>query len=112
MNGKIYLINDNTFAKEVLQGALPVLVECWAKWCDPCKKVSQTLERMSEAYASFIKVTRLDIDESAKTKIKYDIQSVPTLMLFKNGRIIATQAGELSREHLIKFIEGQVLHGN
>jgi thioredoxin 1 len=112
VNGKIYLINDKTFAKEVLQGALPVLVECWAKWCDPCKIVSQTLERMSEAYASFIKITRLDIDKSAKTKIKYDIQSIPTLMLFKNGKVIAIQVGELSRERLITFIESQVLHGN
>jgi len=112
MNGKIYLINDNTFMKEVLQGTLPVLVECWAKWCDSCKVVSESLDRISDSYSSFLKVTRIDIDESTKTKEKYNIKSVPTLMLFKNGKMIATQAENLSREHLITFIESQILHGN
>ena len=110
MNGKIYSINDETFEKEVLRETCPVLVQYWASWSDPCQMISHALEHIALAYASYIKVTKLDVDESSKTLMKYGVQSVPTLMLFKNGRITATQVGALSKDHLITFIEGNVLH--
>ena len=110
MNGKIYPINDKTFEKEVLRETCPVLVQYWASWCDSCQMISHALEHIALAYASHIKVTKLDVEESSETLVKYGVQSVPTLMLFKNGRITATQVGALSKDHLITFIEGNVLH--
>ena len=108
MNGEIHLINDKTFEKEVLQETSHVLVEYWASWCEPCQMISLALERIAQSYASHIKVTKLDADQSSKTLAKYGVQSVPTLMLFRNGKIIATKVETLSREQLIAFIEGNV----
>jgi len=108
VNGEIHLINDKTFDTEVLQETSPVLVEYWASWCDPCQMISLALERIAQSYASHIKVTKLDADQSSKTLAKYGVQSVPTLMLFRNGKIIATKVETLSREQLIAFIEGNV----
>ena len=109
MNGTIYSINDKTFENEVLRETCPVLVQYWASWSDPCQMISHALEHIAPSYASFIKVTKLNVEESSETLMKYGVQSVPTLMLFKNGKIIATQVGALSKDHLITFIEGNVL---
>lgn len=109
MNGKVYFINDKTFDREVLKETSPVLVNYWANWCDPCQKISLALERIAQSYASHIKVTKLDTDESPKILAKYGIQNVPTLMLFRNGKVIATKVETLSREQLITFIEGNIL---
>ncbi len=109
MNGTIYSINDKTFENEVLRETCPVLVQYWASWSDPCQMISHALEHIAPSYASFIKVTKLNVEESSETLMKYGVQSVPTLMLFKNSKIIATQVGALSKDHLITFIEGNVL---
>jgi len=108
VNGEIHLINDKTFEKEVLQDTQPVLVDYWANWCDTCQMISPALEQIAEAYASHIKVARLNIDESDEVLMKYGIHSIPTFMLFRNGEIIATQVGTISEGQLIGFIEGNV----
>ena len=110
MNGKIYSINDKTFDKEVLQETFPVLVNYWTSCCGLCQIISPVLEGIAEAYASHIKVAKLDANENTDTMKKYGVHTVPTLMLFCNGKIVATKVGSLDKGHLITFIEGNIMH--
>jgi thioredoxin 1 len=110
MSGKVHFINDKTFDKEVLQETSFVLVDYWLSWCDSCQKISPVLEKIAQSYASHIKTAKLDVDECAKTQMKYGVQNIPTLMLFRNGEIIARKVGPLSKGQLITFIEGNVIH--
>lgn len=110
MNGKIYSINDKTFDKEVLQETFPVLVNYWTSCCELCQMISPVLEGIAEAYASHIKVAKLDANENTEIMKKYGVDSVPTLMLFRNGKIVATKVGSLDKGHLITFIEGNIMH--
>ena len=110
MRKAIHHVNDNTFEKEVLRETYPVLVDYWADWCGPCRMIAPALEQIAQDYAGRIKVAKLNVDENTQTTMKYGIRSIPTLMLFRNGEIIATQVGTLSKGQLTSFIEVNVLH--
>jgi len=110
MSKAIHHVNDKTFEKEVLQETYPVLVDYWADWCGPCRTITPVLEQIAQDYADHIKVAKLNVDENVETPLKYGIRSIPTLMLFRNGEIIATQVGTLSKGQLTSFIEANVLH--
>jgi len=110
MSGKIHSINDRTFEKEVLQEYYPVLVEYSTNRNEPNQTSFPNLEGIAESYASHIKIAKADPDGSIEIRMKYGVHSVPTLMLFRNGKVIATKVGPLSRGQLITFIEGHVLH--
>ncbi len=110
MGKAIHHVNDNTFEKEVLQETYPVLVDYWADWCGPCRMIAPALEQIAQDYAGRIKVAKLNVDENTQTTMKYGIRSIPTLMLFRNGEITATQVGALSKGQLTSFIESNVLH--
>ena len=110
MGKAIHHVNDNTFEKEVLQETYPVLVDYWADWCGPCRMIAPALEQIAQDYAGRIKVAKLNVDENVETPLKYGIRSIPTLMLFRNGEIIATQFGTISKGQLTSFIEATVLH--
>ena len=110
MSNAIHHVNDKTFEKEVLQDTCPVLVDYWADWCGPCQMIAPALEQIAQDYAGRIKVAKLNVDENVETPLKYGIRSIPTLMLFRNGEIIATQVGTISKGQLTSFIEANVLH--
>ena len=110
MSKAIHHVNDKTFEKEVLQETYPVLVDYWADWCGPCRMIAPALEQIAQDYAGRIKVAKLNVDENTQTTMKYGIRSIPTLMLFRNGEIAATQVGALSKGQLTSFIESNVLH--
>ena len=110
MSKAIHHVNDDTFEKEVLKETSPVLVDYWADWCGPCRMIAPILEQIAQDYAGHIKVAKLNVDENVETPLKYGIRSIPTLMLFRNGEIIATQVGTLSKGQLTSFIEANVLH--
>ena len=104
MSEHITHLSDAAFEKEVLQSALPVLVDYWAEWCGPCKMIAPILEDISKEYAGRLKVTKLNIDDNQQTPPKYGIRGIPTLMLFKNGNVEATKVGALSKSQLTAFI--------
>ena len=98
-------LSDTNFKKEVLSLGLPVLVDFWAKWCGPCKMVTTILEELAGEYTDKLKIGKLDVEENPETATFYGIMSVPTLIFFKNGKIIGQVMGNLSKFELKKKIE-------
>ena len=88
-------VTDQTFSHEVLSFSGPVLVDCWAPWCGPCRMVAPVLEQLASEYAGRVKIAKLNVDENRTTSAKYGIMSIPTLLMFKNGQLIDTFVGAM-----------------
>jgi thioredoxin 1 len=108
MSDQIIHTSDDAFEQEVLQSAIPVLVDYWAEWCGPCKMIAPILDEVAKEYQGRIKVAKLNIDENQQTPPKYGIRGIPTLMLFKNGNVEATKVGALSKSQLTAFIDSNI----
>ena len=98
-------LTDSTFEDEVLKADTPVLVDYWAPWCGPCKMVGPVVEQVAESRAGQIKVGKLNVDENSDTMTSYGIRGVPTLMLFKDGEVVASKSGAMSKAQLDAFID-------
>jgi len=84
---------DQNFEAEVLKSTQPVLVDFWAEWCPPCRALAPTIERLADVYLGKVKVGKVDTDSSRNTALKYNISSIPTVLLFKNGQIMQKFVG-------------------
>jgi len=104
MSENIITGTDDSFATEVLQSAMPVLVDFWAEWCGPCRMLVPTIEAIASEFSNKIKVVKINVDENNKTSVAYNIRGIPTLMLFKDGKIVATKTGVLTKPQLADFI--------
>lgn len=105
---EIINVTDATFDEHVLKSALPVLVDYWAEWCGPCKMIAPILEDIAPNYAGKLKICKLNIDENEVTAPKYNVRGIPTLMLFRNGDMIATKVGALSKSQLSEFVDSNL----
>ena len=105
MSANITVLSDDSFETEVLGSDLPVLVDYWAEWCNPCKMVAPVLEQMADEYEGKLRIAKLNIDENPETAPKYGIRSIPTLMVFKGGEVAGTKVGALSKQQLTEFVE-------
>jgi thioredoxin 1 len=105
MSEQLIHVTDDSFESDVLQSNAPVLVDYWAEWCGPCKMIAPILDEVASEYADKLKIAKLDVDQNAETAQKYGIRSIPCLMLFKDGDIVATQIGALSKSQLSEFID-------
>lgn len=108
MSDKIVHLTDSTFDTDVLKAAGPILVDFWAEWCGPCKMIAPILNEIAEAYADKLTIAKLNIDENPDTAPKYGIRGIPTLLLFKNGAVVATKVGALSKTQLKEFLDANL----
>ncbi len=98
-------VNDANFSTEVLANDLPVLVDFWAPWCGPCRMVTPVVDALSADYAGRVKVVKLNTDENPTTATHYGISSIPTLMVFKQGKKVDTVVGAVPRQTLASTLE-------
>lgn len=90
-------ISDANFEKEIVQAGTPAMVDFWAEWCGPCKMVGPTVEALAKEYAGKIKIAKMDVDQNRETPAKFGIRSIPTLILFKDGKVAQTLVGALPK---------------
>lgn len=98
-------ITKDTFESEVLNSNIPVLVDFWAQWCGPCKMIAPIVSEIAQEYEGKIKVGKIDVDEEAELAIKFGVASIPTILIFKDGKIVNTSVGYVSKEKLIALFE-------
>jgi thioredoxin 1 len=101
-------ISDASFDTDVLQSALPVLVDYWAEWCGPCKMIAPILDEVATSYSGRLNVAKMNVDQNREVPAKFGIRGIPTLMIFKGGQLAATKVGALSKAQLTAFIEGNL----
>lgn len=101
----LVILQDATFEKEVLKSDIPVLVDFWAVWCGPCKAIAPTVEELARAYKGKVKVAKMDVDEHQQVPQQFGIRSIPTLLLFKGGRVVDTIVGAVPRSKLEESIK-------
>lgn len=102
------MVNDNNFESEVLNSSQPVLVDFFATWCGPCRQMLPIITELSDEMSDKIKIVKMDVDEAPKTPENYNIQSIPTLILFKNGQVIDEQHGAMPKTQLIEWINSKI----
>ena len=98
--GKVFPISDASFEYEVMGSGLPVLVDCWAPWCGPCRAMAPVLDSLARKYQAKIKIVKLNVDENPGTGSRFSINSIPTMLLVKNGQVKDTLIGALPLEQL------------
>jgi thioredoxin 1 len=104
----ISYVTTKTWDAEVLGSNLPVFVDFWAEWCGPCKMVGPAVEQIGNIMAGKVKVAKLNVDENQQIAMKYGVQSIPSLILFKGGKEVARTIGAAPKETYIKFIESSL----
>ena len=98
-------VTDKNFATEVLSANVPVLVDFWATWCGPCRSISPIVEELAKEFSGRIKVTKLNVDENPATPSQYGVRGIPTLILFKEGKIFEQIVGAVPKTRLVAMVE-------
>jgi thioredoxin 1 len=97
--------SDSSFENDVIKSAEPVVVDFWAEWCGPCRMIGPSLEDISNEKAGKVKVVKLNVDENPETAEKFGVRSIPTLMIFKDGKLAAQKVGAASKGDLSRWID-------
>ena len=101
-------VTDASFEADVIKSAEPVVVDFWAEWCGPCKMIGPSLEEISTEMAGKVKIAKINVDENPGVSAKLGIRSIPTLMLFKDGKLAAQKVGAAPKGELVKWINGAI----
>ncbi len=104
-NANVHTTSDATFASDVLQSDLPVLVDFWATWCGPCKAIAPHIDAIAGELNGKLKVAKLDIDHNRQTAMQFGITGIPTLLVFKGGKVVGKQVGAVALPGLKKLVE-------
>jgi thioredoxin 1 len=98
--GDILEVSDDTFESEIINSGIPSMVDFWAEWCGPCKKVGPVVEELAAEYEGKIKIAKMDVDNNRQTPAKFGIRNIPTLILFKGGEVVNTIVGAQSKSSI------------
>ena len=101
---------DAAFKTDVLASETPVLVDFWAEWCGPCKAIGPALEEISESFGDQITIAKLNIDENPSTPQDFNVRGIPTLLIFKNGEVVAEKIGASPKSELEKWLTENINH--
>ncbi|MEQ1730417.1 MAG: thioredoxin [Vicinamibacterales bacterium] len=104
----VQTFTDSNFDQTVLQSGQPVLVDFWAEWCGPCKRLGPTIEQLAAEYAGKVTIGKLNVDENPNTAIKFQIRGIPAVMLFKGGQIVESVVGLQPKEEFKRAIDKHV----
>ncbi len=105
---KYVTVTDDTFAEEVLNSAQPVLVDFWAAWCGPCRMIAPSLEELAAEYEGRFKIAKVDVDVNQKSANDFGIQSLPTLLIFKQGKVVDSIIGAVSKRTISDRLNRQL----
>ena len=101
-------VNDDNFESEVLKNEKPALVDFWAPWCGPCRAMSPTVDAVADEYAGKVKVGKLNTDDNQGTAARYQIRGIPTLLLFKGGKVVDQRVGAIGKPDMKKMLDAQL----
>jgi thioredoxin 1 len=99
------LLSEENFDNEVLNSSIPVLVDFWAEWCVPCKRLTPIIEELSKEYSGRVKVLKLNVDSAPETASRYGISGIPALYLFNNGEVVENMVGVQSKDKIKEMID-------
>jgi thioredoxin 1 len=105
---QVQTFSDGNFSKQVLESLAPVLVDFWAEWCAPCKRLGPTVDALATEYQGKVVVGKMDVDANPLTPEKYAIRGIPTLLLFKGGQVVETIVGLQQKDDLKKMLDRHV----
>ena len=100
---------DAGWDKDVLNSDIPVLVDFWAEWCGPCRMMSPTVDAIATDYAGRVKVGKLNVDENGATSMRYQVRGIPTLLLFKGGKVVEQKVGAVGKSDVQKMLDAHVV---
>ena len=106
MSDAVVQVSDSTFDAEVLKSNIPVLVDFWAEWCGPCRMVAPVVEEVAKQYKGKIKVAKVDVDANQRIATQYAIRSIPSLYVFKGGKIVEQIVGAVPKHQIVSVIDG------
>lgn len=108
MSNQVIHTTDAAFDADVLQSPLPVLLDFWAPWCGPCRMVGPLLDQLAAEMEGKVKIVKINIDENEQTPAQFGVRGIPTLMIFKDGKNVATKVGALAKGQLTAFINASI----
>ena len=101
-------VSDTSFQADVLQSGTPVLVDYWAEWCGPCKMIAPILDEVAGAYQGKLTIAKMNVDENREIPAKFGIRGIPTLLLFKGGKVVDQRVGAVGKSELVKMVDPHV----